>query len=73
MDAPLVSLRHIGTGFSWVALATDAGADRREDTRIGSIFVLIVHTVQTMLVILLGVYAWISLNFAKMNTGNINE
>ena len=37
------------------------------------IFVLIVHTVQTMLVILLGVYAWISLNFTKMNTGNINE
>ena len=37
------------------------------------IFVLIVHTVQTMLVILLGVYAWLSLNFTKMNTGNINE
>ncbi|MBR1447161.1 MAG: flippase-like domain-containing protein [Prevotella sp.] len=28
-------------------------------------FVLIVHTVQTMLVILLGVWAWISLNFTK--------
>ncbi|MBO1362961.1 flippase-like domain-containing protein [Prevotella sp. A2931] len=28
-------------------------------------FVLIVHTVQTMLVILLGVYAWIALSFTK--------
>ena len=28
-------------------------------------FVLIVHTVQTMLVILLGVYAWIRLSFTK--------
>ncbi len=32
------------------------------------IFVLIVHTVQTMLVILLGVYAWLSLNFTKPNS-----
>ncbi|MCR5269999.1 MAG: flippase-like domain-containing protein [Prevotella sp.] len=29
-------------------------------------FVLIVHTVQTLLVILLGVWAWISLNFTKI-------
>ena len=29
-------------------------------------FVLIVHTVQTMLVILLGVFAWISLNYIKV-------
>ena len=28
-------------------------------------FVLIVHTVQTMLVILLGIYAWLALNFTK--------
>ena len=28
-------------------------------------FVLIVHTVQTMLVVLLGVYAWLALNFTK--------
>jgi hypothetical protein len=28
-------------------------------------FVLIVHTVQTMLVILLGVYAWVALNFTS--------
>ena len=28
-------------------------------------FVLIVHTVQTLLVVLLGVYAWLSLNFIK--------
>ena len=28
-------------------------------------FVLIVHTIQTLLVILLGVYAWIALSFAK--------
>lgn len=31
-------------------------------------FVLIVHTVQTMLVILLGIWAWISLNFTKSST-----
>ena len=29
-------------------------------------FVLIVHTIQTMLVVLLGVYAWLSLNFTKI-------
>ncbi len=29
-------------------------------------FVLIVHTVQTMLVILLGIYAWLALNFTKI-------
>ena len=28
-------------------------------------FVLIVHTVQTMLVVLLGIYAWLALNFTK--------
>ena len=28
-------------------------------------FVLIVHTIQTMLVIALGVYAWVALNFTK--------
>jgi hypothetical protein len=33
-------------------------------------FVLIVHTVQTMLVILLGVYAWVSLLFTKRLTLN---
>jgi len=31
-------------------------------------FVLIVHTVQTMLVILLGIYAWLTLNFTKRLT-----
>ena len=31
-------------------------------------FVLIVHTVQTMLVVLLGVYAWLALNFTKVKT-----
>ncbi len=31
------------------------------------IFVLIVHTVQTMLVILLGMYAWLALNFTRRN------
>jgi hypothetical protein len=31
-------------------------------------FVLIVHTVQTMLVILLGIYAWLALSFTKINT-----
>jgi hypothetical protein len=29
-------------------------------------FVLIVHTVQTLLVVLLGVYAWISLSGARV-------
>jgi len=29
-------------------------------------FVLIVHTVQTLLVILLGIYAWLALNFTKV-------
>ena len=29
-------------------------------------FVLIVHTIQTMLVVLLGVYAWLALNFTKI-------
>ena len=33
------------------------------------IFVLIVHTVQTMLVILLGIWAWIALNFTKPSEG----
>ena len=31
-------------------------------------FVLIVHTVQTMLVILLGIYAWLALSFTKVKT-----
>ena len=31
-------------------------------------FVLIVHTVQTMLVVLLGVYAWLALNFTRVRT-----
>ncbi len=31
-------------------------------------FVLIVHTVQTMLVVLLGIYAWLVLNFTKVKT-----
>ena len=31
-------------------------------------FVLIVHTVQTLLVVLLGVYAWLVLNFTKVKT-----
>ena len=31
-------------------------------------FVLIVHTVQTMLVVLLGIYAWLALNFTKRVT-----
>ena len=31
-------------------------------------FVLIVHTVQTMLVVLLGIYAWLTLNFTKRLT-----
>ena len=30
-------------------------------------FVLIVHTVQTMLVVALGIYAWLALNFTKKN------
>ena len=29
-------------------------------------FVLIVHTIQTMLVIILGIYAWVALNFTKV-------
>ncbi len=29
-------------------------------------FVLIVHTIQTMLVVLLGIYAWLALNFTKV-------
>jgi len=33
-------------------------------------FVLIVHTVQTMLVILLGIYAWVALNFTSQKTIN---
>lgn len=40
-------------------------------------FVLIVHSVQTLLVILLGIYAWIALAFTKKNGGkkvrNINN
>jgi hypothetical protein len=31
-------------------------------------FVLIVHTVQTMLVVLMGIYAWLSLNFTTLRT-----
>lgn len=31
-------------------------------------FVLIVHTIQTMLVIFLGIYAWLALNFTKAKT-----
>lgn len=31
-------------------------------------FVLIVHTVQTMLVVLLGIYAWLALNFTNIKT-----
>jgi hypothetical protein len=31
-------------------------------------FVLIVHTVQTMLVVVLGIYAWLALSFTKVNT-----
>ncbi len=31
-------------------------------------FVLIVHTVQTMLVVLLGIYAWLALSFTKVKT-----
>ena len=31
-------------------------------------FVLIVHTVQTMLVVALGIYAWLALSFTKVNT-----
>ena len=33
-------------------------------------FVLIVHTVQTILVILLGVYAWLILSFSRRNNQN---
>ena len=32
-------------------------------------FVLIVHTVQTLLVVLLGIWAWISLNFTEVRKG----
>ena len=31
-------------------------------------FVLIVHTVQTLLVVGLGIYAWIALNFTRIKT-----
>ena len=31
-------------------------------------FVLIVHTVQTMLVVVLGIYAWVALNFTSVIT-----
>ncbi len=31
-------------------------------------FVLIVHTVQTMLVVLMGIYAWLALSFTKVRT-----
>lgn len=31
-------------------------------------FVLVVHTIQTLLVILLGIYAWIALLFTKHKT-----
>jgi hypothetical protein len=30
-------------------------------------FVLIVHTVQTFLVVLLGIYAWLALNFTSVS------
>lgn len=33
-------------------------------------FVLIVHTVQTMLVIALGIYAWVALSFTKVKTNS---
>lgn len=36
-------------------------------------FVLIVHTVQTFLVILLGVYSWLALAFTKKRNMNLNE
>ena len=34
-------------------------------------FVLIVHTVQTMLVIALGIYAWVALSFTKRQNNNL--
>ena len=37
------------------------------------VFVLIVHTVQTMLVILLGVYAWLVLNFTSVRNAKGNS
>ena len=36
-------------------------------------FVLIVHTVQTMLVILLGIYAWVALSFHSVNNKIYNN
>jgi hypothetical protein len=33
-------------------------------------FVLIVHSVQTLLVALMGVYAWMALSFTKTGTAN---
>ena len=33
-------------------------------------FVLIVHTVQTMLVVVLGIYAWLALNFTTTRKTN---
>ena len=36
-------------------------------------FVLIVHTVQTMLVIVLGIYAWLALSFTKIRTNPQNN
>ncbi|MCR5512242.1 MAG: flippase-like domain-containing protein [Prevotella sp.] len=36
-------------------------------------FVLIVHTVQTMLVIVLGIYAWLALNFTGVRTHTENS
>ena len=35
-------------------------------------FVLIVHTVQTMLVVVLGIYAWAALSFTKRNNLKIS-
>ena len=36
-------------------------------------FVLIVHTVQTLLVVALGVYAWIALSFTKKRTAAVQR
>ncbi len=36
-------------------------------------FVLIVHTIQTLLVVLLGIYAWIGLSFTKMKEVTYQE
>lgn len=36
-------------------------------------FVLIVHSIQTLLVIVLGIYAWIALEFTKKATSNIQH